>query len=77
MELGFVTLRQYYVLKSNILSAILKIRLREFQNGKMSINSSKIDQDRAKTVKRKILKNNSFCSKVVFFLTKTDKKCYF
>ena len=32
----------------------------------------KIDQDTAKTVKRKILKNNSFCMKVVFFLTKTE-----
>ena len=62
---------QYYVLKSDILCAILKIRLWDFQNGKMSKNSSKIDQYTAKTVKRKILKNNSFCLKVVFFLTKT------
>ena len=43
----------------------------------MGKNSSKIDQDTAKTVKRKILKNNSFCLKVVFFLTKTDKNCYY
>ena len=33
--------------------------------------SSKIDQDKAKNVNRKILKNNSFCLKIVFFLTKT------
>ena len=57
-----------------MLCAILKVRLWEFQNGKMGKNSSKIDQDTAKTVKRKILKNDSFCSfcsKVVFFLTRT------
>ena len=60
-----------------MLCAILKVRLWEFQNGKMGKNSSKIDQDTAKTVKRKILKNNSFCLKVVFFLTKTVKNGYF
>ena len=43
----------------------------------MGKNSSKIDQDTAKTVKRKILKNNSFCLKVVFFLTKFRENCYF
>ena len=36
------------------------MRLREFQNDKMAANSPKIDQDRAKDVKRKILKNNNF-----------------
>ena len=60
-----------------MLCAILKVRLWEFQNGKMGKNSSKIDQDTAKTVKRKILKNNSFCLKVVFFLTKFRENCYF
>ena len=37
------------------------MRLWEFQNGKMDLYSSKIDQDTVKNVKRKILKNNSFC----------------
>ena len=37
------------------------MRLREFQNGKMDLYSSKIDQDTVKNVKREILKNNSFC----------------
>ena len=57
----FVTLWQYYVLKLNKLCAILKKRLWEFQNGKMGKNSSKIEQDTAKTVKRIILKNNNCC----------------
>ena len=47
------------------------IRLWEFLNGKMGLNSSKIDRDTAKSVKLEILKNNSFCLKIVFFLTKT------
>ena len=51
----FVTLWQYYECKSNMLCAILKVRLWEFQNGKMGKNSTKIDQDTAKTVKHKIL----------------------
>ena len=46
------------------------MRLWEFQNGKMGLYSSKIDQDRAKNIKRKILKNNSFCLEIMFFLTK-------
>ena len=37
------------------------MRLRELQNGKMDLYSSKIDQDTVKNVKREILKNNSFC----------------
>ena len=36
------------------------MRLREFRNDKMGPNSPKIDQDRVKDVKRKILKNNNF-----------------
>ena len=53
----------YFLTDFNILCAILKIRFWEFQNGKMSKNSSKIDQDTAKTIKRKILKNflSYFC----------------
>ena len=47
------------------------MRLSEFQNGKMGLYSSKIDRDRAKTVKCEFLKNNSFCLEIVFFLTKT------
>ena len=47
------------------------MRLWEFQNGKMSLYSSKIDQDTAKNVKRKILKNNSFRQEKHNFLTKT------
>ena len=43
----------------------------EFQEGKLGLIILKTDRDRAKKVKRKILKNNSFCLKVVFFLTKT------
>ena len=72
----FVTLWQYYVLKSNKLCAILKIRLWEFQNGKMGKNSSKIDQDTAKTAKRKILEILKFWK---FSLRKTqllNKMCY-
>ena len=37
------------------------MRLREFQNGKMDLYSSKIDQDTVKNVKIKILKNFNFC----------------
>ena len=62
------------MLNLNILCAILKMRLREFQNGKMGIYSSKIDQDTEKNVKRKILKNNSFRLKKTQFL---NKNCYF
>ena len=38
----------------------------------MGKNSSKIDQDTTKTVKRKNLKNNSFCLKLVFFNVLND-----
>ena len=41
--------------------SMLQMRLREFENGKMDLYSSKIDQDTVKNVKRKILKNNSLC----------------
>ena len=34
------------------------MKLREFQNDEMNLNNSKIDQDAAKIVNRKILKNN-------------------
>ena len=47
------------------------MRLWEFQNGKMGLYSSKIDQDTAKNVQLKILKNKSFGLKIMFFLTKT------
>ena len=68
----FLSLRQYYLLYSNILCAILMIRLWEFQNAKMSLYSSKIDRDIAKNVKIQILKNDSFClKKLCFFLAKT------
>ena len=46
------------------------MRLSGFQNGKMGLYSSKIDRDTAKNVKIQILKNDSFCLKIVFFLTK-------
>ena len=35
--------------------------LREFQNGKVSLCSLKINQDTTKNVKSQILKNISFC----------------
>ena len=59
-ETGFsnlVTILLTFLLKIYI---CWKMRLWEFQNGKMGLYCSKIDWDRAKTVKRKILKNNSF-----------------
>ena len=34
----------------------------------MGLHSSKIDRDRAKNVKRKILKNYSFCVEIVFLI---------
>ena len=50
------------------------MRLSEFQNGKMGLYNSKIDQDTAKNVKCKILKNNSFRLRKTKFL---NKNCYF
>ena len=57
--------------------AILKIKLWEFQNGKMGKNSSKIDQDTAKTVEHEILEILKIWK---FSLRKTqllNKNCYF
>ena len=45
------------------------MRLSEFQNGKLSLFSLKIEQDRANNVKCKILKNGSF--------NKVKQKLYF
>ena len=45
--------------------------LREFQNGKVSLCSLKINQDTTKNVKSQILKNISFCLEKDDFLTKT------
>ena len=73
----FVTLWQYYALKSNMVCPILKVRLLEFQNGKMGKNSSKIDQDTAKTVEHEILEILKIWK---FSLRKTqllNKNCYF
>ena len=36
-----------------------------------TVYCSKIDRDRAKNVKLQILENNSFCLKIMLFLTKT------
>ena len=49
----------------------LIMRLWEFQIGKMGQYNPKIDQDRAKTVKRRILKNYSFRKEKHNFWTKT------
>ena len=43
----------------------------------MGKNSSKIDQDTAKTVKRKILKNNSFREISLRKTQLLNKNCYF
>ena len=48
------------------------MRLREFQNGKMSVYRQKIDQDTVKNVKDQILKSCSFHKeKSWVFFTKT------
>ena len=67
----FQSLWQYYFWLCWLAYMRLMTRLWEFQNGKMGLHSSKIDRDRAKNVKRKILKNFSFCVEIVFSLTRT------
>ena len=60
----------FYWPNLNVQCVILIMRLREFQNGKMGLNSSKIDRDTAKSVKLQILKNSSFCLKIL------NENCY-
>ena len=56
----FQTLWQYYVWLCWLAYVHLIMKLWEFQNGKMSLSSLKIDWDKAKNVKNEILKHDSF-----------------